>query len=65
MGWWRCRGAPLLARPARLLGKTTQGSIIPLLLTTGRGASTLLLAAGQGANGAAVHPGDLKGKFSP
>lgn len=42
----------------------TQGSI-PLLPSVGRAASTLLLAARQGANGARVHPSDLRGKFSP
>lgn len=46
------------------VGKKTQGST-PLLLTAGRVASTLLLAAGQGVNGATVCPSDLKGKFSP
>lgn len=46
------------------VGKKTPGSLT-LLLTMGRVASTILLAARQGANGARVHPSELKGKFSP
>lgn len=58
LGRWRwCvqPGCPVPAGGERPGQQETQGSI--LLLATGRVASTLLLPAGQGVNGAGIHPG--------